>query len=130
MLELALFVLVKVAKRLTPGTLMGIFCIWYGLARFGTDFLRTYDETLWGLTAAQFLCIPLVAIGIWILATGRKRRVRLRFDPESDAVAEEVAGDVSAGSAADAEVGPGQSFQALGGYAVATGVALAVAVLI
>lgn len=129
-LALALFVLVKVAKRLTPGTLMGIFCIWYGLARFGTDFLRTYDETLWGLTAAQFLCIPLVVIGIWILATGRKRRVRLKFDPEPDAVAEEVAGDVSAGSTADAEVGPGQSFQALGGYAVATGVALAVAVLI
>ncbi|MCJ7832231.1 MAG: prolipoprotein diacylglyceryl transferase [Actinobacteria bacterium] len=129
-LAVVLLVLLRVAKRLTPGTLMGVFCIWYGVARFGTDFLRTYDETLWGLTAAQFLCIPLLGIGIWILVTGRKRRAALRFDATEEGTEAGAADEELPGGAAEAAGRPGQRFQALGGYAVATGVALAVAALI
>jgi phosphatidylglycerol:prolipoprotein diacylglycerol transferase len=125
-LAAVLLTLGRRSRKLTPGTLMGIFCVWYSLARFGTDFLRTYDETLWGLTAAQFLCIPLLGIGIWILATGGRRRIALRFDVGQ----EEGSQPDSAGGAPDAETGPGQSFKALGGYAVATGIALTVAAFI
>jgi phosphatidylglycerol:prolipoprotein diacylglycerol transferase len=56
-----------------PGTLIGVFCVWYGLARFGTDFLRAYDDHVLGLTGAQWLCLVLVAVGSWILLTGRRR---------------------------------------------------------
>jgi len=125
-LAVVLLILSRESRKLTPGTLMGIFCVWYGFARFGTDFLRTYDETLWGLTAAQFLCIPLLGIGIWILASGSRRRTALRFD----AGAEEGPQPDSTGSAPDAETGPGQSFKSLGGYAIATGIALTVAALV
>src|SRR5680860_109718 len=37
-------------RRSTPGTALGVFLVWYSLARFGTDFLRAYDETVLGLT--------------------------------------------------------------------------------
>ena len=59
-----------------PGAEIGLFALWYGLARFGTDFLRAYDERVLGLTAAQWLCLVLIPAGVWILATGRRRRDR------------------------------------------------------
>jgi prolipoprotein diacylglyceryltransferase len=61
----------------SPGAEIGVFCVWYGLARFGTDFLRAYDDHVLGLTAAQWLCLTLIPTGIWILATGGTRRRRL-----------------------------------------------------
>jgi phosphatidylglycerol:prolipoprotein diacylglycerol transferase len=60
-----------------PGAEIGVFCVWYGFARFGTDFLRAYDDRVLGLTAAQWLCLTLIPVGIWILATGGTRRRRL-----------------------------------------------------
>lgn len=115
------------AKNLTPGTPMGIFCVWYGVARFSTDFLRAYDETVFGITAAQYLSVVLFFIGVWILATGSRRRDR--FGADGAEVLQDEQGD-SERRALDAESGPGASFQALLGYAVATGVALSVAVLV
>jgi phosphatidylglycerol:prolipoprotein diacylglycerol transferase len=60
-----------------PGTLIGVFCVWYGLARFATDFLRAYDHRVLWLTGAQWMCIVLAGAGTWILATTRRRAVRI-----------------------------------------------------
>jgi phosphatidylglycerol---prolipoprotein diacylglyceryl transferase len=49
-----------------PGTVSALFCLTYGVFRFSSDFLRVNDETTFGLTGAQYMCIVLVVIGIWI----------------------------------------------------------------
>jgi phosphatidylglycerol---prolipoprotein diacylglyceryl transferase len=67
-------------KDTIPGTAIGVFCLWYGVARFCTDFLRTHDDRFLGLTAAQWTCMLLVAAGIWILATTGRRRARLELE--------------------------------------------------
>ncbi len=60
-------------RNARPGVAIGLFCLWYGVARFSTDFLRAYDKTFLGLTAAQYLCVILAPAGLWILLTSRKR---------------------------------------------------------
>lgn len=58
-------------RRPAPGTLIGIFCLYYGLARGFTDFLRVNDKTILGLTGAQWLCALLIPVGILILTKVR-----------------------------------------------------------
>jgi phosphatidylglycerol:prolipoprotein diacylglycerol transferase len=66
--------LVLLDRRGSPAGLMtAVFAICYGTLRFLTDFLRTYDQTLFGLTGAQYGCILLVAVGIWLLVAVRRR---------------------------------------------------------
>lgn len=67
---------------LPPGTAIGLFGVWYGVARFLTDFLRAYDHRVLGLTGAQYLCLLLAPAGVWVLATGRRRRDRLAAGAE------------------------------------------------
>ena len=50
-------------RVLPPGTIIGLFVIWYGIARFLTDFLRVNDETVLGLTGAQWMSVVLVPVG-------------------------------------------------------------------
>jgi len=52
-----------IRRRSSPGTALAVFLLWYGAARFGTDFLRTYDDTVAGLTGAQLMCLVLVPVG-------------------------------------------------------------------
>src|SRR5690606_3883230 len=59
-------------RRPGPGTAMGVFCIWYGISRFGSDALRVNDERVLGMTGAQFMCLALVPVGIWVLVRVRK----------------------------------------------------------
>jgi phosphatidylglycerol:prolipoprotein diacylglycerol transferase len=62
-----------VRRRPAPGTAMGIFCLYYGCARFLSDFLRVNDKTVWpGLTGAQYLMILVFLAGIWITLRVRK----------------------------------------------------------
>src|SRR3954470_14539628 len=63
-------------QRPVPGSLIGIFCVWYGIARFGTDLLRGYDETKLGLTGAQWMCVALVPTGLYILVRVRRSLAR------------------------------------------------------
>jgi phosphatidylglycerol:prolipoprotein diacylglycerol transferase len=67
-------------KRPVPGSLIGLFCVWYGVGRFSTDFLRAYDDTVLGLTGAQWMCVVLVPAGLWILAVVRRTLVRDGYD--------------------------------------------------
>lgn len=54
-------------KPVRAGTITGIFCLYYGVARFGSDLLRVNDETVLGLTGAQFMSLVLLPAGAWIL---------------------------------------------------------------
>jgi phosphatidylglycerol:prolipoprotein diacylglycerol transferase len=64
---------VLIRRRPSPGTVMGVFCLYYGFARFLSDFLRVNDKTVWpGLTGAQYLMILVFLAGIWITASVRK----------------------------------------------------------
>jgi phosphatidylglycerol:prolipoprotein diacylglycerol transferase len=63
-------------QRPVPGSAIGWFCVWYGIARFSTDFLRGYDEKKLGLTGAQWMCVALVPIGLWILTVVRRSLAR------------------------------------------------------
>jgi phosphatidylglycerol---prolipoprotein diacylglyceryl transferase len=56
------------------GVMTATFAIAYGVLRFLTDFLRAYDQTLWGLTGAQYGSIVLVGVGVWLLLVGSKRQ--------------------------------------------------------
>ncbi len=55
------------------GWLTATFLLWYGTQRFLTDFFRAYDETVAGLTGAQFLSLGMVAGGL-VLALRLRRR--------------------------------------------------------
>lgn len=54
-------------QEVVPGTLMGLFVTWYGVARFLTDTLRVNDNRVAGLTGAQWLSLVLVPVGLWVL---------------------------------------------------------------
>ena len=73
----AVLLLVLRRRTLPPGVLIGVFSVWYGVLRFLTDFLRIHDRELFGLTGAQYGCLLLIGIGVWILATTRARAERL-----------------------------------------------------
>lgn len=62
-----------IARRGAPeGWLTATFLLWYGVQRFATDFLRTYDRTVLGLTGAQYLCLGMVAAGLVLAARVRR----------------------------------------------------------
>jgi phosphatidylglycerol---prolipoprotein diacylglyceryl transferase len=63
-------------QRPVPGSLIGLFCLWYGVQRFSTDFLRGYDDTKLGLTGAQWMCVALVPAGLYILLRVRRSLAR------------------------------------------------------
>ena len=66
------------------GWLTATFLLWYGTQRFLTDFLRAYDDTLAGLTGAQYLSIGMVAGGA-LLAWRLRRHVERRARPSAEA---------------------------------------------
>jgi phosphatidylglycerol:prolipoprotein diacylglycerol transferase len=68
----------------STGTLAGIFCLWYGVARFLTDFLRVNDELTLGLTGAQWMCLVLIPTGLWILLRVRPRLAAEGRPPASE----------------------------------------------
>ena len=47
-------------------TLVAVFCAGYGVCRFLSDFLRVNDETLAGLTGAQYLSGAMVLASLWM----------------------------------------------------------------
>ena len=60
--------------RSRPGTGLVVFALWYGVARFLTDFLRVYDREVLGVTGAQWACLAVVVVAVWLA-------VRLRRSP-------------------------------------------------
>ena len=70
-----------------PGTVTGVFLAGYGAARFVVEFVRQPDAQFvspgnplglawqidgYGLTMGQFLSLPMIALGLWLIVSARK----------------------------------------------------------
>ena len=73
----------KTEARYQPGKLVGAFGLFYGLFRFAVEFVREPDSQLvefaraTGLHMGQWLSIPLIVGGAWLMWTAKSRRVRV-----------------------------------------------------
>jgi phosphatidylglycerol---prolipoprotein diacylglyceryl transferase len=71
-----------------PGTVMGVFLVGYGIARFLVEFVRQPDAQFvsegnpigwaihfggYGLTMGQLLSLPMIAAGLWFVLRARER---------------------------------------------------------
>ena len=56
-----------------PGTIVGVFVLYYGIARWLSDSLRVNDERVAGMTGAQWMCLVMIPAGLWILWKVRPR---------------------------------------------------------
>ncbi|WP_375428029.1 prolipoprotein diacylglyceryl transferase [uncultured Sphingomonas sp.] len=79
--------------RYEPGKLVGLFLLGYGLARFLVEFFREPDNHLrafaeaTGLHMGQWLCIPMIAGGAYLIATAKGRRQRVESIAGTESVA-------------------------------------------
>ncbi len=73
----------KSEARYQPGKLVGAFGFFYGLFRFLVEFVREPDPQLAGFAQAtglhmgQWLSLPLILGGAWLMWTAKGRRVRV-----------------------------------------------------
>jgi phosphatidylglycerol:prolipoprotein diacylglycerol transferase len=75
-LQLLLILTSKTAQT-KPGFLSGTFLIGYAIARSVTEFFREPTDGYIGpLTAGQFLCVPLLIAGIFLIARATKMEPR------------------------------------------------------
>jgi phosphatidylglycerol---prolipoprotein diacylglyceryl transferase len=80
-------------SRYEPGKLVGAFIFFYGIFRFGIEFVREPDSQLvefaaaTGLHMGQWLTLPMIIGGIYLIATAKKRRVRVEPTAGSASVA-------------------------------------------
>ncbi len=79
--------------RYRPGFLLGGFVFFYGLFRFIVEFFREPDSQLadfakqTGLHMGQWLCVPMILVGLWIMLSAKGRRVRVESIAGSESVA-------------------------------------------
>jgi phosphatidylglycerol:prolipoprotein diacylglycerol transferase len=79
---LTLFVVLWVVSRTRRplGLVSGVFLAGYGVLRFVAEFFRQPDSFLpplpLGLSMGQWLCVPMIAAGIWLIATASAREAR------------------------------------------------------
>ena len=83
----------KSQARYSPGFLTGMAAIIYGTARFSIEFFREPDQQLqWlveasGLSMGQWLTIPMIVIGLFLLCTAGARKQRAQAVAGSDSAA-------------------------------------------
>jgi phosphatidylglycerol:prolipoprotein diacylglycerol transferase len=97
-----------------PGTLVGVFLAYYGVARFLSDTLRVNDERLLHMTGAQWMSLVMVPAGAWILLRVRPRMAALAAAEAAAPVAATGDGDGAEGATADAAEGDGEQAKAEG----------------
>jgi phosphatidylglycerol:prolipoprotein diacylglycerol transferase len=89
----ALLIARRRGRELAPGTIVGSFLVYYGVARWLSDTLRINDERVAGMTGAQWMCLVMVPAGTWILWKVRPSLAKLaQAEVEADADAEAEAG--------------------------------------
>ncbi len=77
------FMFWKTKARYEPGKLVGAFIFLYGIFRFAVEFVREPDAHLvefaeaTGLQMGQWLTVPMILGGLYLMATAAKRRVRV-----------------------------------------------------
>lgn len=79
-LGLLLWFLATRTKALNyPGIVGGTFIGFYGVSRFVVEFFREPDSQLGtfalGLSMGQLLCLPMIALGVWLVWSAKKRPV-------------------------------------------------------
>ena len=85
----------KTRARYQPGKLVGTFILVYGLVRFGLEFIRLPDAHLvdfaqkTGLHMGQWLSLPMILGGIYLVATAKKREGRVQPLPAEPAADDE-----------------------------------------
>ena len=73
----------KTKARYEPGKLVGAFIFFYGCFRFGIEFIREPDSQLIAFTRAthlhmgQWLSLPMILGGLYLMLTAKKRRERV-----------------------------------------------------
>ncbi|MEJ7927886.1 prolipoprotein diacylglyceryl transferase [Sphingobium sp. AN641] len=73
----------KTRARYQPGMLVGLFLFFYGSFRFGVEYVREADAQLMefaartGLHMGQWLCVPMILAGLYLIATAKGRRMRV-----------------------------------------------------
>jgi len=83
----------KTKARYEPGKLVGAFIFFYGCFRFGIEFIREPDQQLVAFTQAtglhmgQWLSLPMILGGLYLMLTARKRRVRVEATAGTASVA-------------------------------------------
>lgn len=83
MLVILSYLFWRTHARYYPGRLVGVFAVGLGLARFIVEFVREPDAQLadftlrTGLSMGQWLTIPLILLGIWLVWTSKGRRQRV-----------------------------------------------------
>lgn len=79
--------------RYEPGRLVGLFLVGYGVARFVVEFFREPDNQLrefaeaTGLHMGQWLCVPMIIGGAYLIATAPSRRTRVESIAGTESVA-------------------------------------------
>jgi len=84
----------KTDARYQPGKLVGAFLFFYGIFRFGIEFIREPDAQFagtmfgsWGLHMGQWLSLPMILGGLYLMLTAKRRRVRVEPITGSESVA-------------------------------------------
>ena len=84
----------KTKARYEPGKLVGAFLFFYGLFRFAIEFIREPDAQFTGtifanagLHMGQWLSLPMILAGLYLMLTAKKRRVRVEPVAGTESVA-------------------------------------------
>ena len=73
----------RTKARYEPGKLVGAFLFFYGLFRFVIEFIREPDSQLFefarstGLHMGQWLSVPMILGGLYLMVTAKRRRERV-----------------------------------------------------
>ena len=74
----------RTKARYQPGKLVGLFVLGYGIARFIVEFFREPDPQFrgtfieaTGIHMGQWLCVPMIAGGLYLILTAKGRRTRV-----------------------------------------------------
>jgi phosphatidylglycerol:prolipoprotein diacylglycerol transferase len=74
----------RTKARYDPGKLVGLFILGYGIARYVVEFFREPDSQYAtgllgspGTHMGPLLCLPMIAGGLYLIATASKRRTRV-----------------------------------------------------
>jgi phosphatidylglycerol:prolipoprotein diacylglycerol transferase len=83
----------KTRARYQPGKLVGAFILVYGISRFAVEFVREPDEHLihfaevTHLHMGQWLSLPMIVAGLYLVLTASKRATRVRPVPADEPAA-------------------------------------------
>lgn len=83
----------KTKARYEPGKLVGLFLLGYGVFRFGVEYVREADAQFEGtflythIHMGQILTLPMIVGGLYLIATAKRRRVRVEATAGTASVA-------------------------------------------